>query len=133
MNRVTRKRALLVAATMLIITVASTRLSADTGTCGGATTTLPFTDVMTSQFFCQIAEAYFSGLTNGTSASTYSPGDPVPREQMAAFITRTMDQSVKRGSKRAALDQLWTTQDSSTLGITVTGSDARLAQSDGTD
>jgi len=62
---------------------------------------LPFTDVMGSPFFCQIAEAFFSGLTNGTSATTFSPSQNVTREQMAAFTTRTMDQSLKRGSRRA--------------------------------
>jgi hypothetical protein len=62
---------------------------------------------MVSPFFCQIAEAFFSGLTSGTSATTYSPSANVTREQMAAFITRTMDQSLKRGSRRAALDRFW--------------------------
>jgi hypothetical protein len=56
-------------------------------------------------FFCQIAEAFFSGLTNGTSATTYSPGAFVPREQMAAFITRTQDSTLRRGARRAALKQ----------------------------
>ena len=89
-------------ALLLLITAASTRLHADTGTCGGASITLPFTDVpSTNTFFCSIAAAYFSGLTNGTSATTYSPSASVTREQMAAFITRTMDQSLKRGSQRA--------------------------------
>jgi len=58
-----------------------------------------------SIFFCQIAEAYFSGLTNGTDATHYSPSTNVTREQMAAFITRTLDQTLKRESERAALDQ----------------------------
>src|SRR5688572_31852897 len=93
----------------------STRLQADTGSCGGVTVTLPFTDVMGNPFFCQIAAAYFSGLTNGTTATTYSPGDVVTREQMAAFTTRTLDQSLKRGSRRAALDQFWTTASSNSL------------------
>jgi hypothetical protein len=88
-------RAVLVMALMLIITVGSTRLRADTGTCGGVTTTLPFTDVMGDPFFCSIAEAFFSGLTNGTTPTTYSPSDPVLRDQMAAFVTRTLDQSLK--------------------------------------
>src|SRR6266850_8249063 len=80
------------------LTLLSTRMRADTGMCGGASITLPFTDVTgTNIFFCSIAEAYFSGLTNGTTPSTYSPGDPVSREQMAAFVTRTMDQSLRRG------------------------------------
>jgi hypothetical protein len=61
----------------LVLTVAtlvlvSTRLPADTGTCGGAMVTLPFTDVSGNIFFCQIAEGYFSGLTSGTTPTTYS-------------------------------------------------------------
>ena len=92
-------RAALVIALMLIITLASSRLRADTGMCGGASITLPFTDVAAGNvFFCSIAEAYFSGLSNGTSATTYSPAANVPREQMAAFVTRTMDQSLTRGA-----------------------------------
>jgi len=41
---------------------------------------------------------------------------------MAAFITRTLDQTLKRGSDRAALDQFWTTQTSGGLGLTALGS-----------
>src|SRR4029078_2060051 len=91
-----------------VLAVASTRLNADTGTCGGQLITLPFIDThATNIFFCSIAEAYFFGLTLGTTATTYSPTEPVPREQMAAFITRTMDQALKRGNRRAALQQWW--------------------------
>jgi hypothetical protein len=91
------------------LTVLSTRLQADTGSCGGVTITLPFNDVMGNPFFCQIASAYFSGLTNGTGdGTTYSPTAPVSREQMAAFTTRTLDQSLKRGNRRAALGEWWT-------------------------
>ena len=70
--------------------------------------TLPFTDVMGNAFFCQIAAAYFSGLTNGTTATTFSPTQTVTREQMAAFTTRTLDQSLKRGSQRAVAKKWWT-------------------------
>src|SRR5258708_2164647 len=92
-----------------VITAASLRLQADTGTCVGASITLPFTDVSAgSVFFCSIAEAYFSALTNGTDATHFSPSANVPREQMAAFVTRTLDQSLKRGSRRAALKQFST-------------------------
>src|SRR5688572_27242900 len=101
-------RTALLISLMANLTILSGQMKADTGSCGGVTVTLPFTDVMASGFFCQIAAAYFSGLTNGTTATTFSPKDAVTREQMAAFITRTMDQSLKRGSRRAALDQYWT-------------------------
>jgi DNA-binding beta-propeller fold protein YncE len=128
-----KSRALVLAAAMVINTSASTRLNADTGMCGGANITLQFTDVSSSNiFFCSIAEAFFSGLTNGTTATTYSPSDPVPREQMAAFVTRTMDQSIKRASRRAALDQFWTTQGVS-LAPTTVGTSPRQVKSDGAD
>jgi DNA-binding beta-propeller fold protein YncE len=117
--RGTYRRAMALVALMTIIVIASTQTRADTGTCGGQMISLPFTDVPASNvFFCSIAEAYFSALTNGTTATTYSPSANVPREQMAAFITRTLDQSLKRGSKKAALDQFWTTQGENNLGLT---------------
>jgi hypothetical protein len=87
-----------------VLAIGSARLRADTGTCGGQMITLPFTDVPGgSFFFCSIGEAFISGLTSGTTPTTYGPSANVPREQMAAFVTRTMDQSLKRGSQRAAL------------------------------
>jgi hypothetical protein len=133
-NRRSTFRAALVIALMLIITIASSRLRADSGSCGGATITLPFTDVPANNiFFCSIAEAYFSALTNGTSATTYSPGNNVTREQMAAFITRTMDQSLRRGSRRAALKQFWTPTSADGLGLTTVGNTPNLVESDGAD
>lgn len=129
-----RNRALLLVAAMAIIIVASTRLKADIGMCGGASITLPFTDVPSSNiFFCSIAEAYFSALTNGTTPTTYDPSSNVPREQMAAFVSRTMDQSLKRGSERAVLDQFWTTQGENSLALTAVGIAPRLVKSDGAD
>jgi hypothetical protein len=118
---------------MVSLTVLSSRLKADTGNCGGATTTLPFTDVQGNPFFCLIAQAYFSGLTAGTSATTYSPGANVTREQMAAFITRTMDQSLKRGSKRAITEKWWIPQDANSMTLTDVGGNPRQVKYDGTD
>lgn len=127
-------KAVLLLATIVVVSATSTRLQADTGTCGSASFTLPFTDVPAANiFFCSIAEAYFSGLTNGTTGTTYSPGSNVTRDQMAAFITRTMDQSLKRGSLRAALNQYWTTQDGNSIALTGIGDNPRLVQSDGAD
>src|SRR5262252_4824820 len=116
---------------VVICVLASKRMPADTSTCGGVSTTLPFTDVAGNLFFCQIAEAFFSGLSNGTSPTTYSPSADVPREQMAAFITRTQDAALRRGSRRAALRQ-WSLptvvpQNSTGVGL------ARLIESDGAD
>ena len=81
------------------------------GPCGSSIITLPFTDLLSSNtFFCTIGEAYFSGLTNGTDATHYSPSANVTRDQMSAFITRTLDQAVKRSSPRIALRQTSNTQ-----------------------
>jgi hypothetical protein len=95
---------------ILALTGAVNGLRADTGTCSGATINLPFADVAGNAFFCQIAAAYFSGLTNGTTPTTFSPSNTVTRDQMTAFIGRTLDQSLKRGGTRAALNQYWTTK-----------------------
>jgi hypothetical protein len=122
---------------IVILVAVSMRLRADaqtTGTCGGVSVAIPFTDVPNSNiFFCSIAAAYFSGLTAGTSATTYTPSQAVPREQMAAFVSRTLEQSVKRGSKRAALDQYWTIQGANFLALTPVGTHPRLVRSDGAD
>jgi hypothetical protein len=136
--RIKHQSVIAVTVLIVVLTAASTYLRADTGTCGGASITLPFTDVpSTNIFFCSIAEAYFSALTNGTTAMTYSPSANVPREQMAAFITRTLDQSLKRGSRRAALNQFWTATAHFDVGLGVTQlpgvGPLRLVQSDGAD
>ena len=129
-----RSRIVMLVVVTVTAVLASTRLNADTGTCGGASLTLPFTDVPSSNvFFCSIAEAFFSGLTNGTTSTTYNPGGTVPREQMAAFVSRTMDQSVKRASKRAVLDQFWTTQVAANLALTTVGGFPFGVKSDGAD
>src|SRR5688572_12394336 len=132
-NRSIFVRAALLISLMASLTVLSTRLQADTGSCGGVTITLPFTDVQGNFFFCQIAAAYFSGLTNGTTATTFSPADNVTREQMAAFTTRTLDQSLKRGSQRAVAKKWWTPQDANSLTLTDVGSGPEHVEFDGTD
>ena len=103
------RRSMLLATAIILLALCAHMIQADTGTCGGASTTIPFTDVSSSNmFFCAIAQAYFTGLSNGTSATTYGPSTAVPREQMAAFITRTQDSAIKRSNRRAALEQWWT-------------------------
>src|SRR5688572_33385926 len=112
LNRSIMLRVVVLISLMASLTILSSKMQADTGSCGGVGVTLPFTDVQGNFFFCQIAAAYFSGLTNGTTATTYSPADNVTREQMAAFTTRTLDQSLKRGSRKAAAKKWWTPQGS---------------------
>jgi L-amino acid N-acyltransferase YncA len=49
----------------------------------------PFTDVPDTSFAKDsVARIYGLGITTGTTATTYSPADPVTREQMASFLAR---------------------------------------------
>lgn len=114
--------------------LASTVVRADTGTCGGQSLTLPFTDVAGSNiFFCSIAQAFFTGLTNGTTATTYSPGANVTREQMAVFITRTQDSALKRGSRRAAVGEWAIPMNAGVLNSTIVGDNPSQPCFDGED
>jgi hypothetical protein len=134
-NNMTKKlrRVLVLASTVIVLALTPNRLPADTGTCGGVTITLPFTDVAGNLFFCQIAEAFFSGLTNGTTPTTYSPSANVPRDQMAAFITRTQDSALRRGSRRASLNQWATPASLPFAGRIAVGNAPLLVESDGVD
>ena len=52
---------------------------------------MPFVDVSVTSFaFEDIACIFGLGITTGTSATTYSPDDLVTREQVAAFLARTI-------------------------------------------
>jgi hypothetical protein len=120
-NRSIILRAVLLISLIISLTVLSGRLQADTGSCGGVSVTLPFTPVQGNTFFCQLATAYFSELSNGTSATTFSPTENVTRGQIAAFVSRTLGQSVKRSHTRAALGQRWTNQSTAAMISTPTG------------
>ncbi|HKA35438.1 MAG TPA: S-layer homology domain-containing protein [Thermoanaerobaculia bacterium] len=97
------------------------------GTCG------PFTDVAADAFCPFVLEIFYLGITTGTTATTYDPTANVSRLQMAAFLSRTVDGVLKRGSRRAALDQFWTTQNATVLGLTTAAITPRLVASDGAD
>ena len=116
------------------------RSLADSGICSGQTINLPFTDVMGNPFFCSIAQIYFQGISLGTSPTTYSPGANVTRDQMADLLARTQNSALKRGSRRAGLNQFWTTrpqyditEGAGMLSTTAVGSIPGLVASDGTD
>ena len=94
----------------------------------------PFTDV--SPAFCPfVSELYYLGITAGTSATTFSPDDPLTRGQGAVFIAKGLNQSLARSSRRAALGQWWTTtpQYGNGLGTTPLGSLPFYVASDGAD
>src|SRR6476646_10886185 len=95
------------------------------GVCG------PFADVTDATFCPFVLELFTLGITTGTSPTTYDPTSNVNRLQMAAFLSRTVDGVLKRGSRRAALDKFWTTQNATVLGVTTVGSDTQLLRSDG--
>jgi hypothetical protein len=143
LNHSISMRAAMLVALILTLSLVSSNMRADApipgdmGTCGGSTIIIPFTDVGSSIFFCDIAEAYFSGLTFGTKPVQYSPSAPTPRDQMSAFVARTLDQSVKRSIRRTAMRQTWNTQIAGNLGLTdLIGSGTsttRLVESDGAD
>jgi hypothetical protein len=97
------------------------------GVCG------PFTDVAADAFCPFVLEIFYLGITSGTTATTYDPTSNVTRLQMAAFLSRTVDGVLKRGSRRAALDQFWTPQNASILGVTTVGSGPTFVRSDGAD
>src|SRR5262249_51423581 len=97
------------------------------GNCG------PFTDVAADVFCPFVLEIFYLGITTGTTATTYDPTSNVSRLQMAAFLSRTVDGVLKRGGSRAILDQFWSTQNATVMGVTTVGVGPRLLRSDGAD
>ncbi|HKF43950.1 MAG TPA: S-layer homology domain-containing protein [Thermoanaerobaculia bacterium] len=122
-----RRPAAPVAALLAVAVAVSGAAGRLLGACG------PFTDVAADVFCPFVLEIFYLGITTGTTATTYDPTSNVTRLQMAAFLSRTVDGVLKRGSRRAALDQFWTTQNATVLGLTTVGNAPRLAASDGTD
>ena len=119
-----RVASILLAATLALLAGLTGELL---GTCG------PFTDVAGDAFCPFVLEIFYLGITTGTTPTTYDPTSNVSRLQMAAFLSRTVDGVLKRDSRRAALDQFWTTQNATVLGLTTVGIDPQLLRSDGAD
>ncbi|HKF44305.1 MAG TPA: hypothetical protein VKG01_14480 [Thermoanaerobaculia bacterium] len=97
------------------------------GVCG------PFTDTPSDPFCAFILEVFYLGITTGTTPTTYDPTGNVNRTQMAAFLSRTVDGVLKRGSRRAVLDQFWTTRNDTVLRLTTVGEFPGSVRSDGAD
>jgi S-layer family protein len=92
----------------------------------------PFTDVAPT--ICPyVLEMYYLGITAGTSPTTYSPDNPVTRGQAAVFVSKGVNQSIARSSRRAALGQWWTTQQPTLLPPTPVGMGSFTCASDGAD
>ena len=101
--------------------------------CGGATYPFPFTDVASvGAAFCPgIMEAYVTGVTRGTTPTTFSPNDPVPRLQMTTFLQRSLNQALARTSRRAALNQWWTPQNTNSMQTIAVGGSPFYCAADG--
>ena len=118
---------------VILTLTATVNLNAQSGTCGGQTFPQIFSDVPgTDAYFCYIAEIYFLGVTSGCGGGQYCPGTAVTRNAMAVFLDRVHDSALKRGSRRAALDQFWTLN-TGNLKQTTVGNRPQLLKSDGTD
>ncbi len=97
------------------------------GMCG------PFADVAADSFCPFVLEIFALGITSGTTPTTYAPGDPVTRLQMAAFLSRTVDGVLKRSSRRSVSEQFWTPQSAGAVSSITIGTDAGLIACDGAD
>jgi hypothetical protein len=75
--------------------------------CGSQPYPFPYTDVSgVGAAFCPgIMEAYVTGVSKGTTPTTFSPNNTVTRVGMTTFLQRSVDQVLTRGSRRAALNQ----------------------------
>jgi DNA-binding beta-propeller fold protein YncE len=80
--------------------------------CGTKSYPFPYTDVasITDPFCPGIMEAYVTGVSKGTTATTFSPNNTVTRVEMTTFLQRSLDQGLARTSRRAALNQWWEPQ-----------------------
>jgi YVTN family beta-propeller protein len=103
--------------------------------CGGVAYPFPYTDVASvgTPFCPGIMEAYVTGVSKGTTPTTFSPNDNVPRLQMTTFLQRSLDQGLARSSRRAALNQWWLPQNSASLQTIVIGGNPLLCAADGAD
>src|SRR5215813_3387075 len=97
------------------------------GTCG------PFTDTANDVFCPFVLEVFYMGITTGTTATTFDPAGNVTRLQMATFLSRTVDATLKRGSRRAAMKRFWTLQNPTLLGLTTVAAAPHGVDSDGAD
>jgi hypothetical protein len=101
--------------------------SALLGVCG------PFTDISDATFCPFVLEIFTLGITTGTTPTTYDPAGTVTRLQMAAFLSRTVDGVLKRGGRRAALNQFWKADANTGLALTTVGVAPSLVACDGGD
>ena len=125
----TLSRRILTVSLVLVAALLAGAGSALLGVCG------PFTDVSDAGFCPFVLEIFYLGITTGTTPTTFDPGASVSRLQMAAFLSRTVDRVLTRGSRRAALAHFGTydPQYSNGQGLTTVGQSPFWVASDGKD
>jgi hypothetical protein len=101
--------------------------------CGGVDYPFPYTDVASvGAAFCPgIMEAYVTGVSKGTTPTTFSPDETVTRVQMTTFLQRSLDQGLTRTNRRAALRQWWTTQSPESMQAILVGVNPAFCAADG--
>jgi S-layer homology domain len=101
--------------------------------CGGVDYPFPYTDVASvGVAFCPgIMEAYVTGVSKGTTPTTFSPGETVTRAQMTTFLQSSLEQGLGRVSRRAALDQWWIPQNPNAMQTIVLGGNPSYCAADG--
>jgi hypothetical protein len=123
-------RRLLVLAGLGLVAVSTTAAASEP--CGTGMYPFPYTDVSSvGDPFCPgIMEAYVTGVSKGTTMTTFSPNETVTRVQMTTFLQRSLDQGLSRANKRAALKQWWTPQSTKSM-QTIGGGGTYLCATDG--
>jgi len=97
------------------------------GLCGA------FTDVTDAAFCPFVLEIFTLGITTGVTATTYEPATSVNRLQMAAFLSRTVDATLKRSSRRTLLSRFWTPGNTQAIGVVTVGTLPEDVKFDGLD
>jgi hypothetical protein len=123
--------ALLLGAALSLVLASKT--AAASQPCGTATYPFPYTDVASvADPFCPgIMEAYVTGISKGTTPTTFSPNNSVTRVQMTTFLQRAVDQVLTRASRRAALNQWWTPQTTNAMQMIALGQVPAYCAADG--
>lgn len=121
-------RRFLLVGSLSVLVVAGGVLKTFAANCG------PFEDILDSSGFCPfVLELYYLGIASGTSATMFSPDAPTTRAQSAVFVAGALNQSLIRGSRRAALEQWWTPGTTGAIGITAIAQSPVAVKSDGMD
>jgi hypothetical protein len=101
--------------------------------CGTGSYPFPYTDVasITDPFCPGIMEAYVTGVSKGTTPTTFSPNATVTRVQMTTFLQRSLDQGLERSSRRAALNRWATSQTTAATQTIALGGIGQFCAADG--